>query len=184
LEGEGGSGAGENAVVALLPLAEYRERGLIPIFPPIPASRTMPGMTRCAVLTLVAAVALLLASCTSPPKAAQEDIDIRDQWAAKVPPEVRAQAQKEIDRHPGWGERRKLEFEVREYQKYLKDEDRKARLHRPTTRISTTRLSATTREAVAPTTAPATNGPTTRSTHRSATRRAATSRAATLPAAQ
>src|SRR5690349_17813336 len=104
-------------------------------------------MTRGArVLTMFAVVAAL-AGCMAIPKAEPEDVSIRDQWAAKVPPEVRDKAITESERHTGWGEQRKLQYQVSEFQHYVKDQERKARAGRPTTRRSTTREATTTPSA-------------------------------------
>lgn len=102
------------------------------------------GMRRGVMRSVVVGVAgaVLLGACAHVPSADPEDVEIRDQWAAKVPAEFREKTRADADRHTGWGEKRKIEYEVAEYQHYVKNEDRKARA---TTRKSSSTRPATTR---------------------------------------
>jgi hypothetical protein len=125
-------------------------------------------MTRIAISSIAAA--LVLAACQSVPKADPEEIEIRDQWAAKVPPADRDRVIAEAEHHTGWGEKAKLRYEVDQFQRLVKSQDRKARstAHKGTTHPTT---HASTRMATSPHL----------STTRHSTTRAATTGPATLP---
>lgn len=89
-------------------------------------------------LILIAAVS----SCAHVPAATPQEISARDQWAKRVSAAARQQVFADADRHTGWGEKRKIQYEIDQFQRIERQEQLKAK--RATTR----------RSASAPATAP------------------------------
>jgi hypothetical protein len=92
----------------------------------------------------------LVPACAQVPRATPQEISARDQWAQRVSPAAREQVMREADRHTGWAEKRKIQYEIDQFQRISHQEEMKAK--RATTRSTTRRSGGTT---TAPTTAPA-----------------------------
>ena len=79
----------------------------------------------------------LMVGCESIPRPTAEELKVRDQWAAVVSPETRRKVIAEIDRHTGWAEKRKVLFEIDQYQHVYREAERKARWEKAATQPAT-----------------------------------------------
>ena len=83
---------------------------------------------------LFAFTLLVVTGCRTVPKATPEEIAIRDKWAAMVPMASRRQIFDEADRHTDWGEKRKIRFEVEQFERIVHGSgEHKGHTTRPTT---------------------------------------------------
>jgi hypothetical protein len=95
--------------------------------------------------TLMLCVSLYagLTGCRSMPQATPREREIRDEWAALIPPATRDRVITEAERHTEWGERRKVRYEVDRFQHLYNEQQKKSR-----------RVDPASRPASAPTTLP------------------------------
>src|SRR6266699_802123 len=77
------------------------------------------------------------ASCASVPDATRQEISARDQWAQRVSPAARQQVMAEAQRHTGWGEKRKIQYEIDRFAKIYHQEQAKTRRPAATTTTTT-----------------------------------------------
>ena len=119
------------------------------------------------VCVTVMAIAALLAggACMKVPAPTQEELYARDQWAALVTEQDRETVLRQSNVHTGWSEKRKVLYQLDQFQRLARSEERKARWAEDAKKKAATR--ASTRAATRLTTRPTTHATTRR--HRGTT---------------
>ena len=75
----------------------------------------------------------LITGCRGIPTATPEEIRVRDEWAASIPADDRRRIMEEASHHGEWGEKRKIRFEVEQFQRVLKRQPHSSDTTRPST---------------------------------------------------
>ena len=68
------------------------------------------------------------------PKPSAEELKARDQWGAVIAPDARRKVIDEARRHTNWTEKRRVQFEIEQFQHIYRDQQRKSRATQPSTR--------------------------------------------------
>lgn len=75
----------------------------------------------------------LMLGCRGIPTATPEEIRVRDEWAASIPADDRRRIMDEANHHGEWGEKRKIRFEVEQFQRVLKKKPHSSDTTQPST---------------------------------------------------